>query len=143
MSFKSIVIVVIQMVCSLYLIRAGGIFPHGLVSLVLIGAGFLLGMWAMMEFRFRFNIFPELLKNSKLITSGPYRFVRHPIYTGVLLITLGFVINFFTLINVLVWMVLLATLLIKIRFEEKILIGRFGDYAEYKRKTKALIPFLL
>ena len=97
----------------------------------------------MAEFKFRFNIFPELLKDSKLVTSGPYRYVRHPIYTAVLMITLAYLINTPKIQNYIMWIVLLSVLVIKLNYEEKLLLKRFPDYREYKDRTKRLIPFLI
>lgn len=96
----------------------------------------------MLEHRMKFNVLPELLENSKLITSGPYRLIRHPIYTAVLMIVGAYVINNPTLINLILYVVLIIDLVIKFKYEEKLLLERFSDYGEYMSKTKALIPYI-
>src|SRR5688572_27712887 len=93
MKATSLILVLIQAVCSVGLVFSNGIIPGNIFLVILWAAGILLGIWAMAEFRFRFNIFPELLEDSKLVTSGPFRYVRHPIYTAVLMITLAYLIN--------------------------------------------------
>lgn len=143
MSIRSLIIVLIQMVCSIYIVLSGGIFPANILSIIILLIGLALGVWAMLEFKFRFNIFPELLSDSILVTSGPYRFIRHPIYTAVLLITIAYVINNPTSITIILWIILLIVLNIKLRYEEKLLEERFSEYGEYKTKTKTLLPFVI
>ena len=83
-------------------------------------------------------------EDHELVTGGPYRFVRHPIYTGVLFaftgtaLALGYVGNLFAL------GIMLAIFIFKMRMEERVLEGHFGTkYADYRRGTKAIIPFLI
>ncbi len=96
----------------------------------------------MYEMKFRFNIFPQLLKNSLFITSGPYKIVRHPMYTSIIFITLIWIINEFSIIRLMAWLLLIFVLNGKTLYEEKILQKEFPEYYEYQAKTKRLIPFL-
>ena len=126
----------------MYIVLSGEIIPGSqyILSLIVIGLG--LGVWAMLEHKMRFNVLPELLEGSKLITSGPYRLVRHPIYTAVLMIVGGYVINTPTSVNIILYVVLIVDLIVKLKYEEMLLKERFSDYETYKSKTKALIPYL-
>jgi protein-S-isoprenylcysteine O-methyltransferase Ste14 len=77
-------------------------------------------------------------KTAKLITHGPYRWVRHPLYTGILLfmwLTPTMTQNILS-----VYLGLTVYILIGAYFEEKKLLREFQEYAEYKRKTPMLIP---
>jgi len=77
------------------------------------------------------------------LTTGPYKWIRNPMYVAVILFYLPIVIKHFKWINSLVFMALLITLLLKIKSEEEFLLERFGkDYFEYKKKTKRFIPFI-
>jgi len=83
-------------------------------------------------------------EDHELVTRGPYALVRHPIYTGALLgfsgsaLALGHVGGLFSLA------IMLAIFTHKIRLEERLMGAHFGErYAEYRRKTRALIPFLI
>jgi protein-S-isoprenylcysteine O-methyltransferase Ste14 len=86
----------------------------------------------------------QLKQDHELITQGPYRLIRHPIYTGFLLLFLG------NAIMVGDWRGLLAVAIVfvsfwrKLRLEEKWLTQHFGEpYRIYQRRTKALIPAVL
>ena len=86
----------------------------------------------------------QLKQGHELITSGPYRLVRHPIYTGLLLLFLG------NAVMVGDWRGLLAVAIVfvsfwrKFRLEETWLAGHFGEsYRLYQARTKALIPAIL
>lgn len=82
-------------------------------------------------------------EDHELVTSGPYRWVRHPIYTGALLAFVGTTLAFGRLGGLVAIAIMLVVFLRKIGLEEKMLDRHFGErYAEYRRKTKALIPLL-
>jgi protein-S-isoprenylcysteine O-methyltransferase Ste14 len=79
----------------------------------------------------------------ELVTSGPYRFVRHPIYSGILLGLLGT-----GLATSLYWLIGFGVALVYFTYsatvEERTLTATFPDaYPKYKAHTKMLIPFLL
>ena len=79
-----------------------------------------------------------------LSTSGPYRIVRHPIYSGLLLSFLGTAIILGQARGYLGFVIAFLTWLFKSRREDRMLAHRFGaDFTEYRRRTKALIPGIL
>jgi protein-S-isoprenylcysteine O-methyltransferase Ste14 len=85
-----------------------------------------------------------LSSDHELITSGPYRVVRHPIYTSILcaLLGTGFMITPLPLLALSV-VVLMAGTEIRVRVEETLLVSRFGDrFRDYQRKVPAYFPFL-
>ena len=83
-------------------------------------------------------------EDHELITVGPYKFVRHPIYTGVLFSYAGTTLAFGQVGNLFAIAVMLTVFAHKIRLEERVLDQHFGaKYAEYRRGTKALIPLVL
>ena len=82
-------------------------------------------------------------KDHQLITHGVYRFTRHPIYLGVLIICFGVPVYASSLYGFLTMSVLIPILLNRIRMEERMLIEEFGDaYQAYRKATRKLIPFL-
>lgn len=139
---SSILLVIIQVSCIIFLGVTGTIIPAKLILLIPEILFLIFGIWGMAELKFRFNIFPELLKNSTLVTSGPFRIVRHPIYTAGVFISLIWIMNEFSISRFAVWIVLVIILNIKIIFEEKILSKEFPGYNEYKIKTYKLIPYI-
>jgi protein-S-isoprenylcysteine O-methyltransferase Ste14 len=91
----------------------------------------------------RVSVRPELKPDAKLVTSGPYRFVRHPMYTALLLFTGGLTFSPFAAWKCIAWCILVGVLLAKSKVEERHLNRRFTKYEEYSRRTKRLIPFVL
>jgi protein-S-isoprenylcysteine O-methyltransferase Ste14 len=82
--------------------------------------------------------------NAELVRRGPYAFVRHPIYTGLVALVLGTAAAYGRLIGVLVLVTCCVGLYLKALKEESVLKLRFPDtFPEYKAKTKMLIPFIL
>lgn len=84
----------------------------------------------------------EIKENHTLIRSGPYRHVRHPIYSGILLAVLGSAIALDHWGGLLGLVLILAALWIKLRHEENRLRQALPGYDGYARETAALIPFL-
>ena len=80
--------------------------------------------------------------NSQLVTDGLYKFVRHPIYTGLLLLGLSLVITAGVFPHILVWLLLAVLLNYKAKFEESLLQKRYPEYFEYASKTGRFIPRL-
>ncbi len=79
-----------------------------------------------------------------LIASGPYRFVRHPVYAGYLALLLGVGVASMNFSLVLLWPASLVGILIQAAAEERLLVQRFGrDYERYVRQTGRLVPHLL
>ncbi len=79
-----------------------------------------------------------------MIDSGPYRFIRHPSYTGDLLITLGFALIFTNWASLLIIFVpCCAAMLWRIHVEETVLLGALGEqYQNYRQRTKRLVPLI-
>ena len=84
-----------------------------------------------------------IVEDHRLITHGLYRFVRHPIYLGVLIAVMGPPVYAPSLRGALVTLLLVPIFLFRIRMEEKMLADHFGDdYEAYRKTTKKLIPFV-
>ena len=86
----------------------------------------------------------DLKKDHKLITTGIYSYIRHPIYTGILLMGLGTVLVSPTLIVALIFLFIFGSFLFRIKNEEALMTKTFPkEYPSYKKRVKALIPFVI
>jgi protein-S-isoprenylcysteine O-methyltransferase Ste14 len=86
----------------------------------------------------------ELKVDHELITTGVYRLSRHPIYTGMLLMTVGTALATGRVSSMLLLLALLSFLLYKAREEELLLLEHFHtEYLAYRRRVKMIIPFVL
>ncbi len=106
-------------------------------------AGLALGLWALWSMRRSLpNITPDVRPNATLVRSGPYRWIRHPMYTMLLLAGGAVVLNAPSALRAAVWVLLVGVLLVKIRYEERLLSAHFTDYAAYQQESKRLVPFV-
>jgi protein-S-isoprenylcysteine O-methyltransferase Ste14 len=113
------------------------------VGLILFASGLGLAVWARIYLGQNWGMPMTERTEPELVTSGPYRFVRHPIYSGLLLALLGT-----ALATNLYWLIALAVLGAYFTYsatvEERLMTTSFpGEYASYKAHTKMLIPFVL
>ena len=106
-------------------------------------AGILLGLWAIGSNRpGNFNIRPTPRVGGRMIRSGPYGWVRHPMYTAVLACALACVIATPTAATWAGAAALLIVLLTKARLEERWMITSHPEYAAYRDRTKGFLPGL-
>ena len=84
-------------------------------------------------------------KGQKVVKNGPYKLVRHPSYTGLLLTLLGIGLALQSWGSVIVMILgFVCTFGYRIRVEEKLLVSQLGDeYIQYMKKIKRLIPYIL
>lgn len=114
-----------------------------MVGLVLIVPGFALMQMAEKYLAKQFSIQVTIQEDHKLIQNGPYQFIRHPRYLGVLVFFLGISLAFRSLLAVLVIIALLGVLLWRVSAEEKLMQLEFGEAWEaYRRTSWKIIPFI-
>jgi protein-S-isoprenylcysteine O-methyltransferase Ste14 len=114
----------------------------GLIGVLIALVGIALAIWARVYLGTNWGMPMSLKENAELVTTGPYAYIRNPIYTGVLLAMLGSVcvIGLFWL---LVFVVASGYFIYSSLQEEKIMMKEFpSTYPEYKKRTKMLIPFV-
>ncbi len=105
--------------------------------------GFGLGAWAIFAMRlFNFNITPDVKIDGYLVERGPYAFIRHPMYSSLLIICTALVIDTFSWARTAILILLAADLVIKLRYEEGLLSAHYPLYADYMTRSKRLIPFV-
>jgi protein-S-isoprenylcysteine O-methyltransferase Ste14 len=77
-----------------------------------------------------------------LVTTGPYRFVRHPIYFSILLLMGAAIVSHWSLRNGVTGLVAIAAVLTRALSEETLVRKRYPEYADYARRTSRLLPFV-
>jgi protein-S-isoprenylcysteine O-methyltransferase Ste14 len=142
---RAVVIVVVLVLARLGAFRHDGINANPWlagVGLVVFAMGLALAVWARRYIGRNWGMPMSEKKVPELVTSGPYRLVRHPIYSGILLAGIG------TSLGVsLVGLIVVALAGVYFGYsavvEERFLTGSFPEaYPAYKRTTKSLVPFL-
>ena len=113
-------------------------------GLTVAWAGMLLRLWSVLTLGRLFTTTVVVRPEQAVVTSGPYRIVRHPSYLGVLILLAGFGLSLGDLASVAVMVVLPALGLIwRIRVEEAALRDGLGDsYVEYCRGRSRLVPWI-
>jgi len=144
-SFPSLLIIVGVVLVRVF--RTGSLAVHNpaleAVGTVLFVAGLGLAVWARIFLGRNWGMPMTRKQDPELVTTGPYRFVRHPIYSGILLAILGTV-----LATNLYWLIALAILgayfIYSATVEERLMTTEFpAAYPRYRASTKMLIPFVL
>lgn len=100
-------------------------------------------IWARVALGKNWSANVVLKENHELITGGPYSYVRHPIYSGLLLMILGLAIYLGSLFGFLIFIIFFFGARYKAFKEEKLLLKYFPErYPDYKKQVSALVPFV-
>ncbi len=148
----------IPVTAAFFLLFAHDIWPHGLrrrlfpegslvlewLGLALTAAGIGFAVWARLWIGRNWSGLVTIKEHHELIQSGPYALVRHPIYSGFLLAILGTAILHGELYGLLALPLAALGWGLKLRQEEQFMTQQFGSaYSDYKRRVKALVPFVV
>ena len=115
-----------------------------LIASVLLVAGLGFAVWARVHLGNNWSGHVTLKPGHRLIRSGPYSIVRHPIYTGILTAMIGSAIAVDEFRGVLAVIIAAETFVRKLRLEERWLTEEFGDeYVRYRREVKAIVPGII
>jgi protein-S-isoprenylcysteine O-methyltransferase Ste14 len=125
------------------LLARDAFFGNGPVSVSLQVLGFALAGWARLTFGIRSFRFAANPTQGALVTTGPYRYIRNPIYAAAWLIVWSGVAAHWSPMNATLAAVVAVMLIVKIACEEPLLRMVYPEYAEYSRKTARLVPFVV
>ncbi|MBM4333871.1 MAG: hypothetical protein FJ117_22095 [Deltaproteobacteria bacterium] len=89
-----------------------------------------------------FRVYAAPRPNGRLVVSGVYSKMRHPMYTAAMAIFGGWILIFGSLLSVPLWLAFSILYLVKSVKEERILIDRFPEYAEYRKRTWGFLPYI-
>jgi protein-S-isoprenylcysteine O-methyltransferase Ste14 len=102
-------------------------------------AGSCFGLWSLVRLRSAFSIVPQA---RALVTSGPYRVARHPLYSSYVLQYAGMLLSHPTVPLGLIYTVWCALVIVRVRYEEAVLLRAFPEYAIYRRQVGRFMPRL-
>jgi protein-S-isoprenylcysteine O-methyltransferase Ste14 len=130
-----------------WLVFAFPLLPHGAHGATVGVAAdvFLLcgSAWSLWSLRTLGRSFSVLAQARTIVTAGPYRLVRHPLYFGELVGAVGLSLKVFSVWSVITWTALVGLQLYRSAQEERVLDDTLGEYGSYRSRTKRLIPGLL
>jgi protein-S-isoprenylcysteine O-methyltransferase Ste14 len=141
---KAYALVSIQVIAIALILATGRPWAGCIPLLTLQVAGVMLGIWAVAMMGMKnTNIAPLVKQDARLVTNGPYAFIRHPMYSSVLLTIWPLILDQYSLLRLTAVLILTVDLIIKMLYEESLLRKHFAGYESYMSKTKKLIPFVL
>jgi protein-S-isoprenylcysteine O-methyltransferase Ste14 len=110
-----------------------------LAGSLLLAAGMAYSIWSLAFLRRSFSILPEA---RRLVTDGPYRLSRHPLYLGEGVAALGLLLPTAGPVAIALALAALAAQLLRMRWEESVLTREFPEYRDYARRVPRYFPFL-
>lgn len=118
-------------------------FPQWLrnIGFIIVILGILLCLIALLQINKHISPFPAPKSDSRLITNGVFTYIRHPIYSGILLGLIGYALYAASVYKLIIALVLLILFYFKSNYEERRLSIAFPTYDAYKATTKKFIPF--
>jgi protein-S-isoprenylcysteine O-methyltransferase Ste14 len=124
---------------SLYVVRS----PINLVAAILFGVLLVFRIWSHVVLDRSYSATLEIRDDHRLVKTGPYKYIRHPIYTGTILSAMCIPVFTSSLVGFLLSLLSIPLFIYRINKEEKMLIEEYGDeYREYQETTWRLFPYL-
>jgi protein-S-isoprenylcysteine O-methyltransferase Ste14 len=118
--------------------------PVAVAAGCMVAAGVAFSVWARVALGRNWSAEVTFKEDHELVRAGPYALVRHPIYTGLLLMALGTATNYGRAIGFALLATGCAAVWWKVHLEERIMDAHFpADYADYRSRVHAIIPFVL
>jgi protein-S-isoprenylcysteine O-methyltransferase Ste14 len=139
---RSVVIVTLQLGLIAAIALPFGAAGWNHAASMLVAAGVALGVWAVTANRpGNFNIRPEPKSGGQLVQTGPYRYIRHPMYSALMLAMLGLCTGYATPWRWVALVALAIVIVVKAGLEETAMAARHADYADYARSTRRFVPY--
>jgi protein-S-isoprenylcysteine O-methyltransferase Ste14 len=125
------------------LIARKSFFARGWIPIAIQIGAVCLMIWGRLTFGLRSFHAAANPTKGRLITTGPYRFIRHPIYAAVIYFIWAGVLSHFSLINICLAAIATVAFAVRMRSEEHLLIEMYPEYTDYAAKTKRIVPFII
>ncbi len=142
-SRRSLALIISQFTFIGLIFITGNSIPSKPLFVFLIILATLPGFIGIIQMKWRINIPPDVKKDSVLIQTGVYKYIRHPMYLSVISVCFISLLNDISPMRILFFILLFLTILLKHTYEEHLLTEAFGEkYIAYQKKTKKFIPFI-
>lgn len=148
MTWKDILFVGLQLILLLGYVFIPNAFPFptaqavNLLALFFFIAGILIVVFALLQLNKNLSPFPTPKSSSVLITHGLYKFIRHPIYTGIIIFVFGYAVYSHHPMRIMVGILLFILFYLKSKYEERLLKRKFNSYERYQSNTGRFFPFI-
>ena len=124
------------------LLSLHALFAHTAAGIAVQAAAVLLMIWARLTFgRRSFHATADPTAGG-LVTTGPYRFIRHPIYTAACLFGWAGVVSNWSTIAAVLGVTMTVGAIVRMLCEERLVVQRYPEYREYARTTSRMVPFV-
>ncbi len=107
-------------------------------AVMIFGAVILI--WALLQLRENLRVFPTPVEGGHLVDTGIFRYIRHPIYSGIIFMALGYAIYNSSFNHLVMALVIFLFFYIKARYEEQRLAQVYPEYEDYKLRTGMFLP---
>ena len=134
---------VVTIVAMITLLLRQSLFATGPVTITLQVLAVLLMIWARVTFGFRSFHAGANPTEGGIVSTGPYRFWRHPIYAAIIYFVVVALCCHFSFLNLLLTVIVIGGLAARMLAEETLLVKRYPEYADYAAHTKRVVPFVL
>lgn len=113
-----------------------------IASLSISIIGLIIMLFAFLQLNKNLTPFPTPIESGSLIQAGLYKYIRHPIYTGIIIFSVFFAIFNESIWNLSIGIALYILFYFKSKYEESLLKKQYKDYENYMQKTGRFFPFL-
>ncbi|WP_010177177.1 methyltransferase family protein [Aquimarina agarilytica] len=120
--------------------KVTNISAYKVIGNLIVIAGVVVCLISFVQLNTNLSPFPSPKNNSNLIQKGIYKWIRHPIYTGILFITLGLAVINFSIYKLFISFLLFVLFYYKSKYEEFCLSQKFTTYKKYMTKTGRFLP---
>ena len=142
LAWASLAATVVLVVAVGSLLLRHALFANNPIAILIQVLAGLLMLWARLTLGWRSFHAAANPTSGGVITKGPYHLFRHPIYAAILYFMWAGVLSHGSALNMLLAAVATAMIAVRMASEERLLVGRYPEYAAYASRTKRVIPFL-
>jgi protein-S-isoprenylcysteine O-methyltransferase Ste14 len=136
-------LVTIQFITAGYLVLKADWSTMPVLLLLLVIMSGALAVWSIGVMKLgNLRVVPTPLDSATLRVNGPYRLIRHPMYTSLILLSIPLIVQHPEPVRIVMGILLVSDLIVKLYYEERLLKEKFPEYTAYMGRTKRLIPFI-